>query len=370
MSSGITPSPTYDANGNQLTSTPATLTWNALAQPVSVNTITATYDALGRMVEKGVGSAYTQFVYRPNGTQLAVYSGSLVKGTIPLPGGSTAVYNASGLNFIRHKDWLGSSRLATTWAHAVYSKEAYAPFGETYNEALTPDRSFTGQDQNVASGSGGSGVYDYLFRKYDPSAGRWLSPDPYGWNAVDQTTPQSMNRYAYVLNNPMGLIDPVGLSPIPCTQSTGATLGGESGAGSEDEYIYTINGCDNGLAGPPPAPSIDTCAVDPGFCNMYQSDYGGPGWTPGSGPQGLGGGVWMPNSGPGVGGTPSNQTQQQPKQQKSGFSKETCFYLDWGMGYLSGLAIFTAIQPEAVVVSAPLGVVAFVGWGIGKIGGC
>jgi hypothetical protein len=38
------------------------------------------------------------------------------KGTIPLPGGSTAVYNASGVNFIRHKDWLGSSRLATTWA--------------------------------------------------------------------------------------------------------------------------------------------------------------------------------------------------------------------------------------------------------------
>jgi hypothetical protein len=48
----------------------------------------------------------------------------------PLPGGGTAVYNASSLNYIRHKEWLGSSRLATTWAHAVYSKESYAPFGE------------------------------------------------------------------------------------------------------------------------------------------------------------------------------------------------------------------------------------------------
>ena len=57
--------------------------------------------------------------------------------------------------------------------------------GETYNESgSAPDRSFTGQDQNVVTGSAGSGVYDYLFRKYDSSAGRSLSPDPLGWRQV------------------------------------------------------------------------------------------------------------------------------------------------------------------------------------------
>jgi RHS repeat-associated protein len=203
--------PSYDANGNQLTSTPATLTWNALNLPISVNSTTATYDALGRMVEKGSGGTYTQFVFSPAGTLLALYSGGLVKGTIPLPGGGTAIYNGSGLNYIRHKDWLGSSRLATTWAHAVYSKEAYAPFGETYYEAGTPDRSFTGQDQDVVTGSGGTGVYDYLFRKYDPSAGRWLSPDPSGWTVVSPPDPQSLNRYAYVENMPTNAFDPNGL---------------------------------------------------------------------------------------------------------------------------------------------------------------
>jgi len=212
VSGGITPTPTYDANGNQTSAIPATLTWNALNQPITVNSTTATYDALGRMVEKGVGTTYTQFVYNPDGTSLAVYSGGLTKGTISLPGGSTAVYNSSGLNFIRHKDWLGSSRLATTWAHAVYAKEAYAPFGETYNELTTnKDPSFTGQDQNVVTGSLGNGVYDYLFRKYDPSAGRWLSPDPYGWGAVSPADPQSLNRYAYVENQPLNSIDPAGL---------------------------------------------------------------------------------------------------------------------------------------------------------------
>ena len=147
-----------------------------------------------------------QFVYSPSGSKIAVVqSGALVKGTIPLPGGGSAIYNANGLNFIRHKDWLGSSRLATTWTHGVYSKEAYAPFGETYNEAGTPDRSFTGQDQDTANG-----VYDYLFRKYDPVAGRWLSPDPKGWGTASQEYPQSMNRYAYVQNSPMSAVDPYG----------------------------------------------------------------------------------------------------------------------------------------------------------------
>ena len=138
-----------------------------------------------------------------------VQNGKLVKATIPLPGGETAVYNASGLNFIRHKDWLGSSRLATTWTHGFYAKEAYAPFGESYNEAGTPDRSFTGQDQDTVPG-----VYDYLFRKYDPAAGRWLSPDPSGWKAVSQSYPQSLNRYAYVQNNPLSLIDADGLDCV------------------------------------------------------------------------------------------------------------------------------------------------------------
>ncbi len=74
---------TFDKNGNQLTSTPATLAGNAWNVPVTVNGTSATYDALGRMVEKGSGSSYTQFVFRPSGANLATYSSGLIKGKVP-----------------------------------------------------------------------------------------------------------------------------------------------------------------------------------------------------------------------------------------------------------------------------------------------
>src|SRR5579859_4825678 len=45
-------------------------------------------------------------------------------------------------------------------------------------------------------------------RKYNPNLGRWLSPDPL---AGDVTNPQSLNRYAYVLNNPTNFVDPSGM---------------------------------------------------------------------------------------------------------------------------------------------------------------
>ena len=43
---------------------------------------------------------------------------------------------------------------------------------------------------------------------YSSGLGRWLSPDPL---AGDITNPQSLNRYAYVLNNPCNFLDPFGL---------------------------------------------------------------------------------------------------------------------------------------------------------------
>jgi len=45
--------------------------------------------------------------------------------------------------------------------------------------------------------------------------GRWISPDPAGVGAVGLSDPQSWNRYAYVLNDPIDSFDLMGLQSAP-----------------------------------------------------------------------------------------------------------------------------------------------------------
>lgn len=176
-------------------------------------TVTATYDALGRMVENNAGSTWTQFVYGPTGAKLAKANGTtLIKAFVALPGGAKAIYNSSGtLAYYRHSDWLGSSRLTSTQARGLYASTAYAPFGEQYAPAGTGDPSFTGQDPDTMST-----LYDFPARRQSPSQGRWISPDPAGRSAVSLANPQSWNRYSYVMNNPLMLIDPTGMEGEDC----------------------------------------------------------------------------------------------------------------------------------------------------------
>jgi RHS repeat-associated protein len=59
-----------------------------------------------------------------------------------------------------------------------------------------------------------SGTEHAQFRNYTSNQGRWLVPDQY-MGSYDFTNPQSMNRYAYVLNNPASMVDPSGLFTLP-----------------------------------------------------------------------------------------------------------------------------------------------------------
>jgi RHS repeat-associated protein len=108
-----------------------------------------------------------------------------------------------------HSDWLGSARLTSGLTSRAMSYDvAYAPFGESYSVSgnIQSPLNFTGQSQDT-----NSGLFDFLYREYNPVQGRWISPDPAGLAAVSPANPQSWNRYAYVLNNPLSFRDPLGL---------------------------------------------------------------------------------------------------------------------------------------------------------------
>jgi RHS repeat-associated protein len=89
----------------------------------------------------------------------------------------------------------------------------YYPFGGERlihsTSAGNNTRLFTGKERDSESG-----LDNTLFRQYSSSLGRWMRPDPAGLAAVDPSNPQSWNRYAYVLNNPLIYVDPNGLDCV------------------------------------------------------------------------------------------------------------------------------------------------------------
>ncbi len=98
----------------------------------------------------------------------------------------------------------------TDWAGNDPQAMLYYPWGQVWsnpggNSLLQVYASLTLYD-TVNNG------YVPPFRYYVSNQGRWLTPDPL---AGDITNPQSLNRYAYVLNNPTTLIDPLGLQGCP-----------------------------------------------------------------------------------------------------------------------------------------------------------
>jgi RHS repeat-associated protein len=107
-------------------------------------------------------------------------------------------------------DHLGSLVGTLSSTGDVLSTQDIAPFGELFTGGSADSFVFTGKERDAESGN------DYFgARYYSSSMGRFLSPDPIGG---DLTNPQSLNRYAYVLNNPLTNTDPTGL--YTCTDSS------------------------------------------------------------------------------------------------------------------------------------------------------
>jgi RHS repeat-associated protein len=204
--------PTYDANGNLTYDVFHRYGWDAEGKlnSLDLGATTMTYDALGRRVEQATGATYTVILYGPDGGKLALMNGeTVIRVLLPLPGRATAVYASTGLSYYRHSDWLGSARFASTPARTMYKDRAYAPFGEPYAEADTTDRNFTGQNQDLAGD-----LYDFAYREYHPTQGRWTTPDPAGQAAAILADPQSWNGYVYVRSSPDSSVDPLGLKLV------------------------------------------------------------------------------------------------------------------------------------------------------------
>jgi RHS repeat-associated protein len=115
-----------------------------------------------------------------------------------------ATLEGSTTNYL-HPDHL-STRL-TTDASGNVVEQCHYPFGEFTGGASTctipTNYRFAGMEYDSETG-----LYHTWFRQYDPSQGRWTGVDPLSGSLSD---PQSLTRYAYILNDPVNRTDPLGL---------------------------------------------------------------------------------------------------------------------------------------------------------------
>lgn len=205
----------YDAAGNMTYDGSHTYFYDAENRIIQVggtlgNCSTATtcyaYDAEGNRVQKIVGSAVTQYVFDTSRQAIheADGSGNFTTYYISFAGKLLAQYKNSTTQFI-HQDHLGSTRLVTGMTNPSTPVDVldYLPFGEQLSGDTSTAHKFTGKERDSESG------LDNFGARYNSSAmGRFMSPDPIGGHNED---PQTLNRYAYVRNNPLSLTDPTGL---------------------------------------------------------------------------------------------------------------------------------------------------------------
>jgi RHS repeat-associated protein len=115
-------------------------------------------------------------------------------------------------------DQQGTTRVVTNEAGGVVSRHDELPFGEQVWAGAGQRTAGQGYGQTdgvrqqwaLTEWEKATGLQHTWWRKYDPWAGRWTSPDPYQ-GSMNLGDPQSFNRYSYVENDPVNMVDPTGL---------------------------------------------------------------------------------------------------------------------------------------------------------------
>ena len=157
------------------------------------------YDGDGKRVlktENGESTLYINQYYELDPDQ------EIVTTYYYLGGKLIARMKGSELSYIQ-QDHLGSTAAVSDEYGDAVATINYFSFGETRSTTgtLAMDKLFTGQRLDS------TGLYYYGARYYDPQIGRFISPDIY---VKEYASPQSLNRYTYVLNNPFKYTDPTG----------------------------------------------------------------------------------------------------------------------------------------------------------------
>jgi RHS repeat-associated protein len=174
------------------------------------------YDGLGRLagirlLTNGIQASWRQFVWCDNQIcQERDVTGAVTKRFFAQ--GVKLETGVSAGSYYYTRDHLGSIRELTDGSGNVRVRYAYDPVGRRTQLTgdVEADFGFAGMFW-----SSEAGLAIARFRAYDPGLGRWLSRDPLR-KAEEKEGP---NLYAYVANNPVNAVDPLGLKTGCCSDA-------------------------------------------------------------------------------------------------------------------------------------------------------
>ena len=242
----------YDDIGNLLSEGTSSYGYDVLNRQISLTTLDSSaeyvYDALGRRVAKIVDGVTTYYLYNA-GYQVieerdaadalqARYSyGSGIDEPLTMErGGSVYFYHRDGLGSVTELSD-DSGNLVERYEYDVYGAPTIFDSNDTEQteSAIGNPYLFTGRRFDPESGN-----YYYRARIYSPELGRFLQTDPLGY--VD-----GLNLYAYVGNNPVSWIDPLGYarSDYVVNSDGSVTFVGEGATISEAVNLFEELGYDN-----------------------------------------------------------------------------------------------------------------------------
>jgi RHS repeat-associated protein len=213
----------YDAAGNLTSDVAHSYAFDAENKIKTVDGVSDIYryDGDGNRVRKNfTGGDKIRMVYS-GGQLLAEYdltNGSLKKEYVYRAKGLIATIEPTNGTRYATADHLGTPRIITNSSAGVVSRHDYMPFGEEIGTGFAGRTSamgfsvvdgqrqkFTSKERDVETG------LDYFnARFYASTQGRFTTPDPL-LSSGRPLQPQSWNRYTYVINRPLSMVDPNGL---------------------------------------------------------------------------------------------------------------------------------------------------------------
>ena len=241
----VNPSFSYDANGNMTSRAGSTVTWSSYNYPTAISASDVTGNEEVQFSYGPDRQRWKQIYTSPSPTETTYYVGGLMDvvfvssttdyrhyiyaGREPVAVYSRTAAGANTMSYMLEDHQGGVSAIVSNSGTADVN-ESFSAFGTRRDPTTWSGAPSTGDLNTIASLSRQGYTFETWLgqsmglnhmngRVQDAILGRFLSPDPH---ITDPSNAQNYNRYSYVNNNPLTVVDPTGFEGCVISSPAGS----------------------------------------------------------------------------------------------------------------------------------------------------